>query len=63
MLLASHTGGADVLLGAQSMRAATQYLGAFLGAGNAWQYASCTQLKHMWDSSGSGCARGGMQCC
>lgn len=31
VLLASHTGGADVLLGAQNMRAATQYLGAFLG--------------------------------
>lgn len=31
VLLASHTGGTDMLLGAQSMRAATQYLGAFLG--------------------------------
>lgn len=32
VMLACHTGGADVLLGMSGMRAATQYLGGFLGA-------------------------------
>ena len=32
VMLACHTGGSDIVLGAQGMRAATQYLGAYLGS-------------------------------
>lgn len=41
VMLACHTGGSDIVLGAQGMRAATQYLGAYLGICKSQLCAAC----------------------